>query len=352
MVPSVRRFFGGGEKRGGNYPYVTARVRALKTHLLAKEEYPKLIARDLHAIARTLEEGRYKQEIDELASKFSGAELIERATRLNMGREFQRILDWCKGEPEVLIGHYLQRYTIYNMKTLLRGAQAGASAEETETALIPAGVVSMNAWAPALGVTSVAECLDALPTTEYTGVLREMEDARLSELENALDIAYYEHLIGTVPASSRANEAFLSFLRREIDTVNLKLVLRTKHADVASYQLVPGGKELTEDRARRIQTADWSEVSSILDETSFGDGLRDALEAYQETRDLNNLTSAIESFHLDEAEGFSHLYPLSILPIVDYVLRKELEVDNLRMIAFGKQAGLEKRDVEALVTTI
>jgi DNA-binding MarR family transcriptional regulator len=105
-----------------------------------------------------------RDEVDELASKFSGAQLIERATRLNMGREFQRILGWCKGEPEALLGHYLERYTIYNLKALLRGAQAGAGREETESALIPAGVTPMATWSSALSASTLTECIEALPS--------------------------------------------------------------------------------------------------------------------------------------------------------------------------------------------
>lgn len=336
-------------RTGGNYPYVTARVRAMKTHLLPEEEYPKLIARDVHEIARSLEEGRYKEEIHDLASELSGAQLIERATQRQMADEFQRILSWCEGEPEDLLGLYFERFTVENLKTLLRGARTGASSEEVEAALVPAGLIEAQAWEAAARAATLEECLDALPRTRYTGLLEEMQEEPLPRIENALDRAYYERLVDAVEPRDRANEAFLRFLRQEVDEINLKLIFRSKHAGIEIKALVAGGREIDEELARRVQSAAWEEIGPILDETSYGDELKEALEAYQATRDLNVLTGAIEHLHLEEASEFGHLYPLSILPIVDYVLRKRLEVDRLRMIAFGKQNDLPREDIEELV---
>lgn len=336
-------------RSGGNYPYVCARVRAMKTHLLPESEYPKLIARDVHEIARSLEEGRYKEEIHDLASDYSGAQLIERATQSQLANEFQRILDWCQGEPEILLGLYFERFTVANIKTLLRGVQTGASREEILSALLPAGRIERRVWEAAAAANSREECLEALPNSEYTRLIREMGDERLPTIENALDKEHYESLVEAVEPHNRANEAYLRFLRREVDQVNLKLILRSKHGGVDAYELVSGGRKIDEALARRIRTAGWDEVGQILEETPFGDALREALEAYEETRDLNQLMGSIEHLHLEEAENFGHLYPLSILPIIDYVLRKELEVDRLRMIAFGKQTGLPREDIEELV---
>ncbi|HIJ17497.1 MAG TPA: V-type ATP synthase subunit C, partial [Thermoplasmata archaeon] len=40
---------------------------------------------------------------------------------------------------------------------------------------------------------------------------------------------------------------------------------------------------------------------------------------------------------------------LSVLPIVNYMIRKKVEVDNIRIIARGKESGLPKRVIEELL---
>lgn len=348
MFSGARDLFG-SSSGGGNYPYVTARLRALKTHLLPEEEYTRMVARDAHEIARSLQEGRYKDEVDELASRYSGAQLVERATWENMGNQFGRILSWCEGELERMLGQYFERFTVANLKTLLRGAKAGADREERREALLPVGDVDREEWTAALATDSLEECLEALSRGPYGSVLAALEDERLPTIENELDRAYYERLLASVQPTDRPKKAYVRFLRREVDGVNLRIVFRAKHADVADFEFVPGGAEVREERARRLHGADWDEVPAILDETPYGDELRGAVEAYREDGDLNHLTHRLESVHLQEADQFGHRYPLSILPVIDYVLRKKREVERLRTIAFGKQVGLDREEIEELV---
>jgi V/A-type H+-transporting ATPase subunit C len=51
----------------------------------------------------------------------------------------------------------------------------------------------------------------------------------------------------------------------------------------------------------------------------------------------------------NKTKRFSYLYPLSVLPVLDYLLKKEREVYNLRAIIRGKQAGLSNEIIEELV---
>lgn len=349
MLSRAREWFRSSTGKG-NYPYVTARVRALKTHLLPEEEYPRMVARDAQGIARSLQEGEYKEEIDDLAGTYSGAQLVEQATWRNMGHQFRRILSWCKGDLERMLRQYLHRFVVANIKTLLRGAQAGAQREETESALIPLDLVTGEEFNAALTADSLEECLEILSRGVYGDVLEDHEDERLPVIENALDKAYYERLLATVEADDRPKQAYRRFLTREIDAVNLRTVFRAKHADVQQFEFVPSGNHVDEDLARRIHSAAWDEVPAMLDETPYGDRLRESVEAYEQTQDLNELTGRLDNVHLDVADEFAHLYPLSILPIIDYVLRKEQEVDRLRKIAFGKQAGLSREEIEELIT--
>jgi V/A-type H+-transporting ATPase subunit C len=352
MFSGVGELLGMGSSGGGrsNYPYVTARVRSMKTHLLPEEEYARMVARDVHEIARSLQEGRYQEQIDRLSSEYSGAQLIEQATWQGMGNDFQRILEWCEGPLEDMVARYFERFTVYNLKTALRGARSGATSAQSEQALVPVGLVARDDWRAALNADSLPEAIEALRTLPYGDVIQNMDEEPLPVIENALDHAYYDRLISSVEADDRPREAYLTFLRREIDTINLKNIFRAKHAGIEEYEHVEGGEDVDEELARRILQADWEEVSAMLDETAYGDDLRPAVEDYRESGDLNRLANELETLHLEEADTFGHRYPLSILPIIDYVLRKEREVDRLRMIAFGKQAGLSRDEIEQLVT--
>ena len=52
---------------------------------------------------------------------------------------------------------------------------------------------------------------------------------------------------------------------------------------------------------------------------------------------------------MEMTKSFSHLYPLSIIPIIDYMIHKENEVNNIRIIARGIESGLDKDIINGLL---
>jgi V/A-type H+-transporting ATPase subunit C len=61
------------------------------------------------------------------------------------------------------------------------------------------------------------------------------------------------------------------------------------------------------------------------------------------------LVAALKRYKLRKAQTFSHLYPLSVIPILDYMINKRVEVDNIRIIARGKVSGLDNNTIKELL---
>jgi V/A-type H+-transporting ATPase subunit C len=57
---------------------------------------------------------------------------------------------------------------------------------------------------------------------------------------------------------------------------------------------------------------------------------------------LIDVEARLKKYRLKSAASFSHVYPLSIVPIMDYVLAKRNEVNNLRIIVRGKASNLSE----------
>ena len=90
-------------------------------------------------------------------------------------------------------------------------------------------------------------------------------------------------------------------------------------------------------------------VSTELAKYSFYDDIKDSLEIMKQTRSLTEVSLAMKKHVLKEAETFSRVYPLSVLPIIDFMIRKKNEVDNIRIIARGKQSGLDTETIKKLL---
>ena len=82
--------FGRSGKKG-NYAYIVARVKSKKAALLKDDAYSKMLLMSLPEISRFISESGYQKEITELTGKYSGVDLIEHATYINMARLFRSI---------------------------------------------------------------------------------------------------------------------------------------------------------------------------------------------------------------------------------------------------------------------
>ncbi|HVL88198.1 MAG TPA: ATP synthase A1 subunit C [Candidatus Thermoplasmatota archaeon] len=339
----------------GNYPYVTARVRAKKPKLLPKEQYQRLATMSPPEIARSLQEGTYRKEIDELAQRYTGARLVEMATRLNLARTYTEVRGFARGEVETVVTLILQRYDVYNVKTILRGKFANVPPEEVQDQLVPAGALSADDLAGLLRLGSMEEVVERLQATPYGDILKESL-ARgvqsLTDLENALDKRYYAQLLHAVEPGNEPNRAFLKWVRFEIDALNLKTALRLRADRIEELGdlHVPGGSETPEERVKRWLRASPDELQSDVASLPFGKGaLAEKLRGFVERGELSGVVAALDKQLILSAQSFSHRYPLSVLPVVDYVLRKKVEVDNLRVLALGKAAGLPEATLKELL---
>jgi len=93
----------------------------MKSKLLPKETYPRLLNMGIDEITRFIQESEYKNDVDELAMKYSGGDLAEHALNRNLALTYDKLLRITSGELNYLIVAYLKRYDIWNIKTLLRG---------------------------------------------------------------------------------------------------------------------------------------------------------------------------------------------------------------------------------------
>jgi V/A-type H+-transporting ATPase subunit C len=238
----------------------------------------------------------------------------------------------------------------------VRGKLAGIKDEEIESQLIPAGALRADELSQLARLGQTDEVLERLAKTLYGPLLREgLEGGRrenLGRVENELDKLYYKTLIHAIQPTSEPKRAFLHFVQLEADLLDLKTILRLRAGgveDAAPFLVDPEGGAMDGAMAARLMRSAPEEFVHEVEGTPFGKGLGPALTQYFQDQNLNAVTIAIDKAILASAQGFSRRYPLSLLPIVDFILRKKAEVDNLRIIAAGKEHGLPEDTIRGLL---
>jgi V/A-type H+-transporting ATPase subunit C len=279
-------------------------------------------------------------------------DLIEYALNRNLAKQFEDILRWADGRLYDLIARYLRKFDAWNVKTAIRGAYAGTSREEVESDFIRAGELSDDLLDRLVEVGSIEEIIDLLEGTIYADPLRAAYDdyeasGVLVPLENAIDRAYYEQLLEDLVVNE-ATEVYREFLEAEIDYRNARNALRLARSgadvDPAEYYIA-GGRLFDEtELAQLAQNTD--ELVNRIRESRYGDDLSAALQDLEEADSLIQFERALEAALLEYSEGLGFVHPLSATPILSFVLAKEREVDNIRAIARGREAGLSEAEIQ------
>ena len=339
-----------------NPEYVNARVRARKAALFDEEDYRKLVRMGPSAIARFMEESDYETEINALGARHSGVDLIEFALHANMAKNFHDLLDWSNGRLHLLIARYLRKYDAWNLKTVIRGVYSDASYEEIRPDLVLAGELEESLLETMAGAETVREAIELLAGTHYYDPLVEAfgdfeESAVLVPLENAIDHEFWDHLlddIGPELPSEGPMALYVEFLQAQIDFLNIRNSLRlagsAAELDPTTY-FIEGGKLFDQAEITRL-IANQDELVQVVRESTYGDELGDALDELDDARSLIQFERALDGVLLAYTGRLANVFPVSITSILSYVLAKEREVDNIRAIARGKEAGLTTEEVE------
>ncbi|PSQ13397.1 V-type ATP synthase subunit C [Halobacteriales archaeon QS_8_69_73] len=342
-------------ERSPNYEYVTARVRAQKARLFDEDDYRKLVRMDPGEIARFMEETEYETEMNALGTRHSGVDLVEYALNRNLAKRFDDLLTWAEGSLYGYIANYLRKFDAWNVKTVIRGVYTDADASDVDDDLIRTGEFSDRLLDRLVEAGRMEEVVETLSNTIFGDPLEaampdfESEDV-LVPLENAVDRAFYAHLmddIGTPePDSPRA--LYREFLEAEIDFRNLRNALRIARSgadiDPGEYHIEGGGLFRAEELRQLAANVD--QLVERIRESSYGEELSAALDELAEADALMGFEHALDAALLEYSAKLSNRYPMSVCPVLSYVLAKEREVENVRAVARGREAGLDVEEIE------
>jgi len=345
-----------------NYAYAVARVQAKRAKLIPKTEYEKVLKMDVSEITRYIEDSAYKAEVDELSARFTGLDLLEAALTVNQERTHQSVRQMVDGEGGELLSLWLMRHLVEDIKTVLRGKQGGASREELLKELLLEDLDTFDIFQGLLGddvqtAEDVANALDRQGGVgaQWAKVLRTVPaDAGLAAHEDALDKAYFAHLVASLEGSKQKGAPLvLDFVRREIDARNLqnaaRWVANMQRGDFSPY-VIPGGKLCkVADVVALSRVEGLDQFRDKCNDLGLPESLHQALVECESCGRLAPFQSALTDWHLAELDRFSHTAPLSIVPILLFLTRKDLEVVNLRAVARGKAAGLSEDRLREMI---
>jgi V/A-type H+-transporting ATPase subunit C len=335
------------------YIYVCTRMRVRKSKLIQRDDYLRMLNMSIPEITRVIEETTYKQEIDELGTRFKGIDLIEVALSWNLAKEYQKILEITPGTLKQFTRSYLRRWDIQNVLNIFRGKKEGEKVGKIKEILIPAGSLDRFTLDRLLAEDSMDRIVEALRGHRMYPVLaakigEAKETGSFSRLENELYKQFYADLLAEAESGVKGGQLFLSFIRLDIDIKNIKTLfrLRADKLEEDPHEMFIAGGVLTID--------DFIRLNMIKDQVEFIDALKmkvrqkmlhaflDELKGEKKVRDIEVSLTRVQ---LNQMERMSKLHPFSIHPILVYLEKKKYEVFNLRAIARGKESKIPAEQI-------
>ncbi|MDI9646081.1 MAG: V-type ATP synthase subunit C [Archaeoglobales archaeon] len=329
------------------YAYIVARTRVMKSRLLKPEDYKKMLNMSFDEIVRFLEETEYKKEIDAVAYKYTGPRLLDYALYANLAKTYRKIYQVSFGEVKDLIGEYFARWDLWNIINIIRGKMANVNPEIIEETLVPAGQFS-EAELKSMLTKEMGEIVKSLEHTPYYNVLSKIGSIPMYKIEDELYKAYYSKLL-KISAERIETKLFLNFIKMEIDIKNVKTLLRLKESGESTEEIIdciiPGGYELTEDEIRKLASLSYEELLKSLEDYWFSK----ALEKFES---LSEAEVNFDRLWIETIAKRASNYPLSILPVLQYIVLKKVEVDDLRILGWGKWFNFSNEEIEKQMVII
>ena len=340
----------------GNYAYAVARVKAKKSKLFKVEDFEKMLNMSTAEISRYISEAGYNKEMTDLAATLSGIDLLEYATSANMAKAFKSILLASQGNLRTLVQAYLEKWDIWNLKVILRGKSYGLSAEYIRQDLVIAGKLDADDLDKLISIDSTEDIL--VTFGKMTGMNgQEMADMykttlTLGHVEDYCDKYHYRRLLKSINPNDRPSLNFQKFVRTEIDVRNLETILKLKvvgvYGEAVAPYIIPGGRYIDQKVAMQLASAETIEgASSEIAQLEFYEAIKEVFEA--EDMKVRDVVLALKKYEIAQAKKLSHQYPLSAVPVIDYMIHKEIEIRNIRTVARGVESGLSREKIKDLL---
>jgi len=248
---------------------------------------------------------------------------------------------------------YIVKYDIANIKAALHGILTGKKAN-----MISLGIIYnyglLGELSSAKNIDAIIEVLIKCKLEDYVSLLNEYKPSKevKSRLlaEAKLDGTYYNNLLNMTKSVKDgfilAKASFVtsgvsggSVLAKAfgliIDLTNLQIACRAIIEDIgleAAECIIAGGYMLSAEVIRELLPLKLSDIPPRLEDTQYRDVAEEVSSSYDRTQSITSVEEIIDKYKFSLVKGILSPKVLSPLVIVWYLILKELEIRNLRLI--------------------
>jgi len=232
---------------------------------------------------------------------------------------------------------YIVKYDVSNIKAALQGISTGKKAS-----MIPVGTIHNNGLLDELFTTEkVDDIIELLIKCKLEGYVSSLKEYRVDEgakskflVEASLDGEYYKSMLNmarSIKDGSVLAKAF-GFI---IDLTNLQIISRAIIDGIeldATECTIAGGYMITDRAVRDLLSFKLTDIPQRLENVEYRHVAEEVLSSYEKTKSITVVEEIINKHKFSLLKEMMSPRVLSPLVMAWYLILKEVEIRNLRLI--------------------
>lgn len=246
---------------------------------------------------------------------------------------------------------YIVKYDILNIKAALQGISTGKKAR-----LIPVGIIYNNGLldelANAESADDIAQLLIKCKLGDYAPALEQYKTDKGAKsrfiAEARLDSEYHKNMLNM---ARRIKDGFVlaKAFGLVIDLTNLQIALRAIIESIgpdAAELIIAGGYRITDKTIKELLTLKIADIPTRLEDTQYQDIANEVSSSYDKTKSITAVDEIIDKHKFRMLKEMLSPRVLSPLVMAWYLILKEVEIRNLRLVLKAIGDGVPVQEIK------
>lgn len=333
------------ERLRKTYPYLATRIRVKKRDLLKKEDYEKMLKMGFNEIANFLKERKLSSEINEYALNYKGRELLELAINKHFANTLFQISEMSKTRNISLVDVFIEKWELYNIKIMFRGIANSLEFDEIKYALIPLNPLDFYKDLYENKKELILNEISSFIDVPVDKINKAIEEKDLAPVENKIDKKYYTKAHETFQeAGIKTTEKELrSIYGVYIDLLNIKTTARALKERIKSSAF----EELLILPERRfsktlLKVKSIDDLIEAVNKSIYKKEISDIVKKLKESNSLASFEYELDLYIYKRVSKLMKYNPLSLSVIFGFLLMKESEMKNLKLLVNSKFLNMDE----------
>ncbi len=336
------------------YSYINARVKARRSQLLSMADYERLLERNLsEGLSYLGSFPRYHHLQDELSPNDLHFSIqFENKVRADF---FTEIAFLCENIPESgvkFVSQYLKKSYLSVLKSILRNLDQRKSEPISLEEIFVASSEDKSELLQLSRTTQIEEAISYVQINWVQAALSSTLPEYLSQknvlvLELALDKYFYTHLWEIEIPKLKGEDVRVTkkFIGTEIDLYNINTLLRGRVLDYPSLliqnQMIPISFRLPDLKEILDRTSTLPDTIEVLSTTAYSDLATSLNKHYLESGSIDILDQKQKETFIQILLETTAGYPFHIGIFLSYLILRQQEIENLRIIFEAKAKAID-----------